>query len=107
MNELETQLLRDPTIFPSAEVLKEALGNSVCEIFESMMSTITGAEYGCNTFDVTRIFARPFSTNRASQQVLEKAGFTLEARLPNALFKYGEYMDELIYAIRKEEKWKI
>ena len=59
-------------------------------------------EYGFNTFDITRIFARPFSTNRASQRVLEKAGFTLEATLPKALFKYGEYIDELIYAIRKQ-----
>jgi len=60
------------------------------------------AEYGFGTFDITRIFARPFSTNRASQRVLEKAGFTLEATLPKAIFKYGEYVDELIYAIRRQ-----
>ena len=50
--------------------------------------------------DVTRIFARPFSTNPASHRVLEKAGFTLEARLKDALYKNGAYMDELIFAIR-------
>jgi len=55
-------------------------------------------EYGFRTFDVARIFARPFSTNLNSQRVLEKAGFTLEARLKKALFKNGEIMDELIYA---------
>ena len=59
-------------------------------------------EYGFNTFDITRIFARPFSTNKASRRVLEKAGFTLEATLPKALFKYGEYIDELIYTIRRQ-----
>ncbi len=60
------------------------------------------AAYGFATFpDVTRIFARPFSTNPASHRVLEKAGFTLEARLPDALYKNGEYMDELIFAIRR------
>jgi len=59
--------------------------------------------YGFETFDITRIFARPFGTNLASQRVLEKAGFTLEARLTNALYKNGEYVDELIYAIRKED----
>ncbi len=60
------------------------------------------AAYGFATFsDVTRIFARPFSTNPASQRVLEKAGFTLEARLRDALYKNGAYMDELIFAIRK------
>ena len=55
-------------------------------------------EYGFRTFDIIRIFARPFSTNLKSQRVLEKAGFTLEARLKKALFKNGEFLDELIYA---------
>jgi RimJ/RimL family protein N-acetyltransferase len=58
--------------------------------------------YGFRTFDVVRIFARPFSTNLNSQRVLEKAGFTLEARLKKALFKNGEFMDELIYAKFKD-----
>ena len=60
-------------------------------------------KYGFQTFDVVRIFARPFSTNLKSQRVLEKAGFTLEARLKNALFKNGKFMDELIYAITNEK----
>jgi len=58
-------------------------------------------EYGFKTFDITRIFARPFSTNLASHRVLEKAGFVCEARLKDALYKNGSYMDELIYSIRK------
>lgn len=60
-------------------------------------------KYGFQTFDITRIFARPFGINKASQRVLEKAGFVKEACLPDALFKNGVYMDELIYAIRKSE----
>ncbi|MDU1892294.1 MAG: GNAT family protein [Dysgonomonas sp.] len=59
-------------------------------------------EYGFNTFDITRIFAGPFGTNQQSQRVLEKAGFTLEAKFEKALYKNGEYIDELIYAIRKD-----
>jgi RimJ/RimL family protein N-acetyltransferase len=55
-------------------------------------------EYGFRTFDIVRIFARPFSTNLQSQRALEKAGFTLEARLQKALFKNEEFLDELIYA---------
>jgi len=55
-------------------------------------------EYGFQTFDIVRVFARPFSTNLKSQRVLEKAGLTLEATLKRALFKNGEFMDELIYA---------
>jgi RimJ/RimL family protein N-acetyltransferase len=59
-------------------------------------------EYGFQTFDIVRIYARPFSTNLKSQRVLEKAGFALEARLKNALFKNGEFMDELIYTKLKK-----
>ena len=59
-------------------------------------------DYGFKTFDIVRIFARPFSTNLNSQRVLEKAGFTLEARLKKALFKDGEFMDELIFVIIKD-----
>jgi RimJ/RimL family protein N-acetyltransferase len=55
-------------------------------------------DYGFRTFDIVRIFTRPFSTNINSQRVLEKAGFTLEARLEKAIFKNGEYLDEMIYA---------
>lgn len=59
-------------------------------------------EYGFKNFDIDRIFARPFGTNKASQKVLEKAGFVLEARLEKTFFKNGEYIDELIYAARKK-----
>jgi RimJ/RimL family protein N-acetyltransferase len=55
--------------------------------------------YAFSTFNITRIYARPFSTNMASQRVLEKAGFKKEAVLKNAFFKNGEYLDEMIYSI--------
>ncbi len=51
--------------------------------------------------DISRIFAKPFHTNKASHRVLEKAGFRLEAVLKKAVFKNGEYLDECIYAICK------
>jgi [ribosomal protein S5]-alanine N-acetyltransferase len=54
-------------------------------------------------FDIQRVFARPFGNNPASAKVLEKAGFTLEARLDNTIYKNGEYLDELIYAIRRQQ----
>lgn len=56
-------------------------------------------DYGFRTFDIVRIYARPFSFNKESQRVLEKAGFTLEATLKKACFKNSEFCDELIYAI--------
>lgn len=57
--------------------------------------------YGFEAFDINRIYARPFGTNKGSQRVLEKAGFTLEAKFSKVLFKNGEYLDELVYAVRK------
>lgn len=57
--------------------------------------------YAFETFDITRIYARPYGPNLASQRVLEKAGFTLEARLEKTFFKNGVFLDELIYAVRK------
>jgi [ribosomal protein S5]-alanine N-acetyltransferase len=58
-------------------------------------------DYGFKNWDINRIYARPFGTNIASQKVLEKAGFTLEAQFEKTLFKNGEYIDELVYAIRR------
>jgi len=58
-------------------------------------------DFGFNTYDITRIFARPFGSNLASQRVLEKTGFILEARIEKIIFKHGEMQDELIYAVRK------
>lgn len=57
--------------------------------------------HGFTALDVQRIFARPFSNNPASARVLEKAGFSLEARLQGTIVKRGEVLDELIYGIRK------
>lgn len=60
-------------------------------------------DYGFAHWPINRIFARPFGTNLASQRVLEKAGFLLEGKFQKTLFKNGEYLDELIYAIRRTE----
>ena len=57
--------------------------------------------YGFSNFDINRIFARPFGTNKVSQHVLEKTGFILEAKIEKGLFKNGEFEDELIYAVRR------
>ena len=60
-------------------------------------------EYGFNTFDINRIYARPYGTNIASQKALGKAGFVLEAKFEKTIFKNGEYLDELVYAIRNPQ----
>ena len=56
-------------------------------------------EYAFSKFDLIRIYARPFPFNIASQRVLLKAGFILEATLSKSIIKRGEIMDEPIYSI--------
>ena len=57
--------------------------------------------YGFATFDLERIFARPFGRNLGSQKALQKAGFQFEAQIKQNLFKNGTFEDELIYGIRR------
>ena len=96
-------------IFPQSDIHEKnaEMGYWLAEPFwgNGIMTRAIGetVEYGFKTFDITRIFARPFSINPASQRVLEKAEFTCEARLKNALYKNGSYLDELIYAIRRND----
>ncbi|MEO1260481.1 MAG: GNAT family protein [Bacteroidota bacterium] len=59
-------------------------------------------DYGFEHWDINRIYARPFGTNIASQKVLEKAGFILEGQFEKTIFKNGEFLDELIYAVRRD-----
>ena len=60
-------------------------------------------EYVFKTFPITRIFAPVFSNNKASQRVLEKNRFRKEGYFKNSLYKKGEYNDEIIYALLKED----
>jgi RimJ/RimL family protein N-acetyltransferase len=58
-------------------------------------------EYGFANLDCMRIFARIFGNNLASQKVVQKAGFKLEGKFDKTIYKNGEFIDELIYAVRK------
>ena len=58
-------------------------------------------DYGFKTFEINRIYAIPYGNNLGSQRVLEKSGFELEGRFSNTIYKNGEYLDELVYAVRK------
>jgi RimJ/RimL family protein N-acetyltransferase len=48
---------------------------------------------------LTRLFALPFAFNTASCRVLEKAAYTLEARLRRSAIKDGQIVDQLQYAL--------
>jgi len=58
-------------------------------------------DYGFTHWPINRIFARPYGSNKASQRVLEKTGFVLEARFEKNIIKAGTLEDELIYAVRR------
>ena len=95
-------------VFPQADIHEKSaeIGYWLAEEYwgKGIMTKAIQAvvDYGFQTFDLNRIFARPFSTNFKSQRVLEKAGFVLEAKLQKAIFKNGEFKDELIYAKLKD-----
>jgi len=55
-------------------------------------------DYGFRELDIIKIFSGVFSFNTASQKVLEKCGFALEAVLKSAVIKNGKIFDEYRYA---------
>lgn len=59
--------------------------------------------YAIEAHGFTRLFALPFAHNVASCRVLEKAGYSLEARLRNSAIKEGRICDQLQYAFIASE----
>ena len=55
-------------------------------------------EHAIATYQLTRIYALPFAWNTASCRVLEKVGYTLEARLHRSAIKNGVITDQMQYA---------
>jgi [ribosomal protein S5]-alanine N-acetyltransferase len=56
-------------------------------------------DWAFDTWKVNRVWAGVFAWNPASVRVLEKAGYSCEARLKQSAVKDGELVDELIYAV--------
>jgi RimJ/RimL family protein N-acetyltransferase len=63
------------------------------------------ADYLFLSREVMRIQAQTDQRNMASQRVLEKAGFKKEGLLRNNFYMRGEWTDDYIYSIIREE-WK-
>jgi len=59
-------------------------------------------DYTFENWEVDRILARPFHTNIGSQKALEKAGFVLEGNFEKTIYKNNVYLDELVYATRRQ-----
>jgi ribosomal-protein-alanine N-acetyltransferase len=55
-------------------------------------------EHAIGAHGLTRVYALPFEWNEASGRVLEKAGYTREARLRRSAIKDGRVIDQFLYA---------
>jgi RimJ/RimL family protein N-acetyltransferase len=60
-------------------------------------------EFAFTNFELNRIFANVFEGNTASEKVLLKCGYKKEATLKKAVFKEGNFIDQYIYALLKDE----
>jgi len=63
-------------------------------------------EYGFSRLGLVRIYTGVFDFNRASQRVLEKAGFKLECISEKALIKNDRICDEYKYALINRNKYE-
>ena len=92
-------------LVPGADIYEHSaeLGYWLGEAYwgQGIMTVATRAitNYGFNDLGFRRIYATVFASNLASARVLEKAGYRFEGRRRNAVIKFGELMDDLLYAI--------
>ena len=59
--------------------------------------------YTFKKFKYNRIFASVFEGNKASEKVLQKAGYKKEATLRKSVYKKEKFLDQHIYSILREE----
>lgn len=59
--------------------------------------------YCYSNFEINKIAASCFSTNKASIKVLEKCGFIHEATRKQHIYKNGIFIDENLYALIKKD----
>jgi RimJ/RimL family protein N-acetyltransferase len=97
-------------------VLHLGTGTKQLEIGYSLVPSERGKGYGTEALgimvdylflskDIMRIQAQTDQRNAASQKILEKAGFKKEGILRKNFFMRGEWTDDYIYSIIREE-WK-
>ena len=62
-------------------------------------------KHGFETLNLNRIYLKVFTTNPRAKRAYEKAGYVLEGRLRQTDFRDGQYVDDLIMSVLREE-WK-
>jgi RimJ/RimL family protein N-acetyltransferase len=66
-------------------------------------SLIAVTNHAFANHDLCRVFAHVFDWNQASARVLEKAGYAFEGRMRKSVTKEGQTIDQLMYAMIREE----
>ena len=61
-------------------------------------------DFAFKEFDLVRLQALVFAGNTPSAHVLEKNGFKLEGRMVKGVFKDGENIDALLYALTRDSR---
>jgi diamine N-acetyltransferase len=62
-------------------------------------------KHGFETLNLNRIYLKVYTTNPRARRAYEKAGYTLEGTLRQADFREGQYVDDLIMSVLRDE-WK-
>lgn len=62
-------------------------------------AVLLSTNYAFEKLALYRLYAGVFEYNKVSMRVLEKAGFTKEARLQGAVKKNGRIIDEVLYSL--------
>ena len=70
-------------------------------IMSEAVPAVTG--HGFSRFGLQRIHAAVFEWNPATMRVLERSGYTREARLRNSVLKDGRIIDQILYAKTRKE----
>jgi [ribosomal protein S5]-alanine N-acetyltransferase len=91
-------MLQDDVYFRTAEI-GYWLGKPYWGRGIATEAVIAMSEYAFAHYDLCRLEAGVFAWNPASARVLEKAGYSLEARNRKAVTKDGQTVDRLIYAL--------
>ncbi len=97
-------VFKDDVYHRGAEIgywLGEAYWNQ--GITTQAVKAMTAHIFKSSQYDICRIYAGIFEYNTASARVLEKAGYQLEARLRKNVTKDGKTVDELKYAMLKDD----
>jgi RimJ/RimL family protein N-acetyltransferase len=62
--------------------------------------------HGFETLNLNRIYLRVHGTNQRAIRAYEKAGFILEGRMRQAIYKHGRYEDQLLMSVLRSE-WEL